>query len=171
MVHQQPVLAECEHLHLWACHFTVRFRDPISNRPRHHLLILLCVTPALHIHLFFLDMLKKCFLPYEKGLIIPEKAAPLPTEQRTLNENQKHAPINKGKANNKLLRLKCATNKYHPTCFTLCSIMSRHSSTSDSVMVRGGAKRMMFPCVGFASSPFSFIWTQTSQADWAESEK
>ena len=49
--------------------------------------------------------------------------------------------------------------------------MSRHSSTSDSVMVRGGAKRMMFPCVGFASSPFSFIWTQTSQADRTWSEK
>lgn len=35
--------------------------------------------------------------------------------------------------------------KIYPTCFTLFSMMSRHSSISDSVMVRGGANRMMLP--------------------------
>ncbi len=45
----------------------------------------------------------------------------------------------------------------YPTCFTLFSMMPRHSSISDSVMVKGGANRMILPWVGFASSPFSFI--------------
>ena len=34
-------------------------------------------------------------------------------------------------------------------------MMSAHSSSCSSVSVRGGARRMMLPCVGLASSPFS----------------
>ena len=36
------------------------------------------------------------------------------------------------------------------------SIMSQHSCSCSSVITNGGAKRMMSPCVGLASRPFSF---------------
>ncbi len=44
-------------------------------------------------------------------------------------------------------------------------MMSAHSSSCSSVSVRGGARRMMLPCVGLASSPFSFRRMQMSQAE------
>jgi len=39
-----------------------------------------------------------------------------------------------------------------------------HSSSCGSVNVRGGAKRIMLPCVGLASKPFSLRAMHTSQA-------
>lgn len=50
------------------------------------------------------------------------------------------------------------------TAFTLRPMISTHSSISAAVMHSGGAKRMMLPCVGLASNPFSAIFTQMSQA-------
>ena len=47
---------------------------------------------------------------------------------------------------------------------TLFLIISKHSSISPSVIVKGGANLTMFPCVGFANSPFSFILRHKSQA-------
>jgi hypothetical protein len=43
-------------------------------------------------------------------------------------------------------------------------IRSMASSSCSSLMVSGGVKRMISPCVGFASTPFSFIDRHTSQA-------
>eukprot|EP01085_Mycamoeba_gemmipara_P004313 Mycagemm_TRINITY_DN10216_c0_g1::TRINITY_DN10216_c0_g1_i1::g.4313::m.4313 type:complete len:185 gc:universal TRINITY_DN10216_c0_g1_i1:1392-838(-) len=44
-------------------------------------------------------------------------------------------------------------------------MMSMHWSSSSFEITRGGAKRMMWSCVGFASRPASFSITHRSQAD------
>lgn len=46
-------------------------------------------------------------------------------------------------------------------------IMLIHSCNWLSVMTRGGAKRMMSPCVGFASNPLRSICLQTSVASYS----
>lgn len=43
-------------------------------------------------------------------------------------------------------------------------MMSMLSCIWDSLITRGGAKRMISPCVGLASKPFSLSLMQTSQA-------
>ncbi len=42
--------------------------------------------------------------------------------------------------------------------------MSTHSFNCASFITKGGAKRMIFPCVGFAKRPFSASFTQIFQA-------
>lgn len=43
-------------------------------------------------------------------------------------------------------------------------MMSMLSCICDSLITRGGAKRIISPCVGLASKPFSLSLMQTSQA-------
>ena len=45
-------------------------------------------------------------------------------------------------------------------------MMSKAFRRSFSLIVKGGAKRMISPCVGLASTPFSANLTQTSQASY-----
>lgn len=47
-------------------------------------------------------------------------------------------------------------------------IISTHSSICGFVMVKGGARRMMSPCVGFAKSPLSRRRKHTSHASKSE---
>ena len=42
-------------------------------------------------------------------------------------------------------------------------IIEMHSSNCSFEIIKGGAKRIMFPCVGFASSPLSLNFRQISQ--------
>jgi hypothetical protein len=44
------------------------------------------------------------------------------------------------------------------------SIIAQHANNCASVMTKGGAKRMILPCVGLASKPFSASCIQISQA-------
>lgn len=46
-------------------------------------------------------------------------------------------------------------------------MMSMLSSICASLITRGGAKRMMSPCVGLASKPLSLSFRQTSQASYS----
>ena len=45
-------------------------------------------------------------------------------------------------------------------------MMSKAFRRSFSLIVKGGAKRIISPCVGLASTPFSANLTQTSQASY-----
>ena len=45
-------------------------------------------------------------------------------------------------------------------------MMSKAFRSSFSLIVKGGAKRIISPCVGLASTPFSANLTQTSQASY-----
>ena len=52
----------------------------------------------------------------------------------------------------------------YPTCSHTLSITPKDSFICSSLIVKGGANRIIFPCVGFASNPLSFMARQTSQA-------
>src|SRR5690606_32390284 len=61
------------------------------------------------------------------------------------------------------VRLPCV-NPYYSKSFSVFTMISTHSNNCVSFITNGGAKRMMLPCVGFASNPLSRSFKQMFQA-------
>jgi len=53
---------------------------------------------------------------------------------------------------------------YQSNTFRLFSIISTQSINCSLFIIKGGAKRILSPCVGFASNPFSFNSRQSFHA-------